>query len=803
MCINKTICVLLFVACIASASAQDTNVDKLDAFSSNLITSIRSHEKQRVFLVTDKSVFSAGEYIWFRAFLINAVSQKMRTKSKFLFVDVVDDKDSIVKRIILDAGNNQFSSHIQFPDSLASGYYWLRAYTKQMAAGYTEGICVKPLYVFDKTDFGNPRKPKKNIGTPDETPQITFYPEGANIMTGINSTVALQAKFKNGVPLSINGYVKDNRDSIIAHFTTNANGLGKFDFEPSGFRQYKAIISWSGKEFNYSLPPFDFYSGQLSVAKQADGYKIRVLLGDSIYEKNAITYVVGISKDSLVFAGIGKGYYEVAIDEKKLPDGIATFYLFDKDFKILSERSVYVQRKGSQFKIETDKTMYAENDKIALSVSIMGPDQNPVPSIVAISVSDSLFSNRQAQCNNDLSFDPPSIDNLFLSTSKCFNEDDIDLMMLTKNNTYKSVLNAKDQSVAYNNDSMLYIKGKVLSAKNESSANKVVMLISNTGNNGGFSADTTDNAGHFYFPIETYQDSTQFGIQVRDLNNHVLNNDILLDTLIYPKLNTPVSLKQYLTIEPRQVKERMNSYYNWQNTSTTLPPVTVKYKKEEFDYDVSKRVSQSSAIITGRALDGRTSLDNLILTVSGLQLLHGFLVIHGLNALSSPSPLSEPLLLVEGVPVALNLDGGIGTPSPILSYLSTLNPKEIDFIEVLKDGNAASYGVRGGNGVILINLLNKPRDFYPGKNSMKMFYAKGVSKPVSFSNVDYTKEKKAAILPDTRSTIFWTGNFFTGDAANTTLNFYTSNIPSTYYITVTGVTINGDLINKTITVRSK
>ena len=36
--------------------------------------------------------------------------------------------------------------------------------------------------------------------------------------------------------------------------------------------------------------------------------------------------------------------------------------------------------------------------------------------------------------------------------------------------------------------------------------------------------------------------------------------------------------------------------------------------------------------------------------------------------------------------------------------VSTLNPNEIESVEVLKDGTASIYGVRGSNGVILIKL---------------------------------------------------------------------------------------------------
>ncbi|MEP7320100.1 MAG: Plug domain-containing protein, partial [Panacibacter sp.] len=731
------------------------------------------------------------------------VSQKTISKSRFLFVDLVNDKDSVIKQLIFDAASKQISSHIQFPDSLATGYYWLRAYTKQMAMHDTSNIGIKPLYVFGKkiSDNNFTKAKKKPVANQDDNPTITFYPEGGNIMTGINSTVALQTTFKTGEPASIGGYVKDNRDTVIARFTTNKNGLAKFDFEPSGYRQYRTILNWNGKEISYPLPAFNFYAGQLSVTHLQGQYKLRILLGDSIYTKDALSYVVGISKDSLVFAGIGRGLCEVTVDEKKLPEGVTTFYLFNKDFKLLSERSVYA--KNIQVSVTADKDIYDKHNKVSLSLSITNASQHPIPSLVAVSVSDSLFSYNKEQAGN-ASFDLHATDNLFSADNNSFKDDEIELIMLAKNNEYQTLSQNKSKSIIADDDSLLYIKGTILSEKNVPLQDKIVMLLSNSGGNDLFYADTTDYAGRFFFPFDKYPDSMQFAMQVKDLtNNRLLNTKVVLDPLAYPKLTTPAALKEYPEIEPK-TRQRLYTYYNNEfisNNEKQLPPVTIK---RVVDYDESKRVSPYSSILTSRDLDGRTTVDNAIFKISGLQLLNGYLVIRGLNSFKPPGPGAEPLLLVEGAPVALASNSGMGIVSPVMSYLSTLNPKDIDFIEVLKGGTAANYGIRGGNGVILINLSNKIRDLGAISNNMKIFYLKGVSKTSLFPNFIYDQKDKKNITPnDFRSTIFWNGNFLTGDVNNAILTFYTSDVPSIYNITVTGITIYGDIIRKTITIQSK
>jgi TonB-dependent SusC/RagA subfamily outer membrane receptor len=61
---------------------------------------------------------------------------------------------------------------------------------------------------------------------------------------------------------------------------------------------------------------------------------------------------------------------------------------------------------------------------------------------------------------------------------------------------------------------------------------------------------------------------------------------------------------------------------------------------------------------------------------------------------ASNSMSGEPLIVVNGTPILSNR---------LVSVLGTLNPLELARVDVLKDaGSTAMYGVRGGNGVILI-----------------------------------------------------------------------------------------------------
>lgn len=60
--------------------------------------------------------------------------------------------------------------------------------------------------------------------------------------------------------------------------------------------------------------------------------------------------------------------------------------------------------------------------------------------------------------------------------------------------------------------------------------------------------------------------------------------------------------------------------------------------------------------------------------------------IRGINSVNSST---EPLFVVDGI---------------MVNDISYLNPRDVKSVTVLKDASASIYGVRGGNGVIVIKL---------------------------------------------------------------------------------------------------
>ncbi len=86
---------------------------------------------------------------------------------------------------------------------------------------------------------------------------------------------------------------------------------------------------------------------------------------------------------------------------------------------------------------------------------------------------------------------------------------------------------------------------------------------------------------------------------------------------------------------------------------------------------------------------------------------------------------SEPLYVLDGVPLINNNESNNGAPT---NPLVTLSSNEIESIDILKDASAAAvYGSRGANGVVIITTKKGKQ----GKGRFSLNYSTGVSEPTN------------------------------------------------------------------------
>lgn len=158
-------------------------------------------------------------------------------------------------------------------------------------------------------------------------------------------------------------------------------------------------------------------------------------------------------------------------------------------------------------------------------------------------------------------------------------------------------------------------------------------------------------------------------------------------------------------------------------------------------------IQQSKSISFSEAMQGR---------VAGLQVASSSgepgssvnVNIRGANSFTSGV---QPLYVIDGVQIDVNTDevatSDYGNTS-VMDPLSSINPSDIESIEVLKDASAtAIYGSRGANGVIIVTTKSGSRNF----SSLELSAYSGLSTPAKKIPMLGAKDYAAyryAITPD-------------------------------------------------------
>jgi len=86
--------------------------------------------------------------------------------------------------------------------------------------------------------------------------RIALFPEGGNLVAGLQTRVYFGAVNAQGKPADIEGRVVDDRGRVVARFRSYFHGLGRMDLTPRADRRYHAEVTRpTGIDARFELPP--------------------------------------------------------------------------------------------------------------------------------------------------------------------------------------------------------------------------------------------------------------------------------------------------------------------------------------------------------------------------------------------------------------------------------------------------------------------------------------------------------------------------------------------------------------------
>ena len=375
--IFSTLAILIVLVSVTNAQ------NKLDsaAFRAMQVGSVMQQE--RVFLHFDNSAYYLGETMWFKAYVSFGEDNRPSTLSKVLYVELVAPEGYVVETKKYKIGDDG-SCHGEFELNplLLSGYYEVRAYTRYMLNWDKSAIFSRVFAIFDKVnadnwDFKNMLDRKRGFSRngewiSSELPEasLTFFPEGGNLVSGLESRVAYELRGENG--LFGEEKVTILEDGVKLLETTPQHlGKGSFTFTPKKGAKYRAEVTMTNnkgkqKKHRFELPEIEPEGAVMRVSENGD--RITVNIADNFAEPLELGFVVlhrGTMGFYRKFTTDGENSFSFAKDS--LREGVNRAVLFIDNNTPLAERHFFVMH---------DSLMQSDHGTVKLNVTANGTNPN-------------------------------------------------------------------------------------------------------------------------------------------------------------------------------------------------------------------------------------------------------------------------------------------------------------------------------------------------------------------------------------------------------------------------------------------
>ncbi len=828
--IPSIILVFLTIFLVQSYSELSQEYVLLEKIKTRLVDYRQNLAPEKTYLHTDKDVYSNGDIIWFKTYLLDGITHDFSNKSKVVYVDLVNDRDSVVAYRKLFVDEKSVAGDIQIDEKIPQGTYTLRSYTKYMLNDkepilYEKRIpiIVQKLEQGLNLDSTMPNGNLEGLGALTQNsisgiPKIRFYPEGGDLVAGLPGTLGLEVLDDNGNGVALKGEIKSSDNEIVTTFESHEFGLGRVRFIPRDGTQYHASFNIDGKEHTYSLPQAIPSGYILNLQNRED--HILVQVASTQDQDLEGTLLVGHLRGDLIFKRIGepsdKSSYATKIFTRELKDGVAHFTLFASNGEPLAERLVYIDdpNNDAQIAFSAPAKVYGKREKVNMDLVIKDANGSPLKGDFSVGVvSKNGINKGQANSfkswlllNSDLGGRIANPDYFFEDGSK-HRKFLLDALMLTRGwrrFVWKDILSdSLAQLPEISPEKGIMVRGKTTKFKLPNRPKETSVTLNLYGVDLINSKQKTTKQGQFSFGPFYFTDSLEATVEAHDSlakwDSKKSNFSIIMGSQI-PEVQAKRQKRDYRnqTSWPQindyakeAYQKKVTDYMYDPDKVTQLEEVTVTEKDKRLTRHQMATNSNPSARRTTGPFSSRLFREDVLgnEAMSAIDLLNrvpgvyvtGSYPMQQVRILGTRNTIfagGEPLILINGT-------------TSTLDFLQQLRAIEIEFIDVVKGPDLTIFGSRGANGVIGIYTnksfeeLNK-QEQYPGVVSFKV---QGFYKTREFYAPDYYVEDPKK--PDYRTTLYWNPELAFTNTGLSSVDFFTGDKTGMFQVRVEGITDDG------------
>lgn len=753
--------------------------------------------QEKIYLHTDRSFYLCGEVLWFKAYLINAATNKPIAVSKVVYIEVLDKSHQPVLQGKIAMENGLGNGSFYLPFSVASGNYVVRAYTNWMKNFPQDHYFEKNISIINTSTKMDSSGIRESVNYSAE-----FFPEGGNLVNGLESEIAFKVNDNKNKGIECEGVIVDQSQDTVARFKSLQFGMGHFFLRPQNGKQYTAIVNFkNGSSIRKSLPEAYNNGYVMHVAGTGlNDLKISLRTNQSLKNDSPDIYIIIQNNARIDFAKplrMEKDESVLVINKDSLKDGVSQITIFDANKQPICER-LYFKRPKNKMLItaKADRGNYQLRSKVLMDVATS--NQNNISLAGNLSAAVYRMDNlHQTEQENIFSY-------LWLSSNLRGTIEDPDYYFKDENNETNEALDNLmlaqgwrkfDWGNALQNKKPAFtyvpeyaghiITGRITNETTKKPVPDVQVYLSVPGPRVQLRGCMTDSAGLVHFEMKDFFGANQIVMQTNNGDENAYHMEIF--SPFSEKFSADSLPAFYIEEKYRDdlrsgnIHMEVQNVYHENQLQLLIKPLvdTVPFYFQPYktyllgDYTRFTTMEEVMREYVNEVNVRRNGTKFRFMTVNepGFALRDK----QGAEAIFD----KNPLVLLDGVPV-FNIN-------KIIAY----DPLKVQKLDVVAE--RYHYGTITADGILSYTTYKgNLEDFTLDPNDLVLDY-EGLQQQRVFYSPQYTTENdRQSRLPDFRDLLFWTPALNTNSDGKGSFSFYTGDVPGKYLVVVQGLSSNGD-----------
>jgi len=219
------------------------------------------HYTENIILHISRNILVPGQPLFYKTYCLSS-GEEGKFHSKVVYVELINSQKRSCSSQVLYLVNQTASSVLKIPDTLATGLYYLKAYTQWMINSGVVTFATEPLFIYNQHSEDG----LQTLQEYELIPEPEIYIKGGKLISNLSTQVSVgfPGLFGNSYPVLLEEIITHE---VLQSTTTNSLGFANFNFIPSVRGSYQIIFgdSVSGR-FYFPLPDVEDSGYSINVA---------------------------------------------------------------------------------------------------------------------------------------------------------------------------------------------------------------------------------------------------------------------------------------------------------------------------------------------------------------------------------------------------------------------------------------------------------------------------------------------------------------------------------------------------------